>query len=66
MRAINMSSEPTPHTIALTGRSRVRATQPDWPLNGSAPASWPDGLDAGPDPAASNQEIRCVMSLLLT
>jgi hypothetical protein len=56
-----MSTEPTTATITLTGRSLVRSIQPDWHLTESAP----DGLDAGLGPSTCNQEVRCVMCLLL-
>jgi hypothetical protein len=64
-RAINMSTEPTTRTITLTGRSLVQSIQPDWPLIRSAPAAWPDRLDAGLGLSACDQEVRCVMCLLL-
>jgi hypothetical protein len=64
-RAINMSTEPTTRTMTLTGRLLVPSIQPDWPLIGSAAAPSPDSLDAGPGPSACNQDVRCVLGLLL-
>jgi hypothetical protein len=60
-----MSSESPTRTAAVADRSLLRSIQPDGPLIGSAPGGSLDGLDAGPVPPASNQQMRCVMCLLL-
>ncbi len=60
-----MSAEPPTRTVAVADRSLLRNIPPDRPLIGSAPGASPDGLDAGPVPSACNQEMHCVMCLLL-
>jgi hypothetical protein len=60
-----MSAEAPTSTVTLTDRSLLPSIQTGWPRTGSAPGASPEALDAGPVLSAYNQEVRCVMSLLV-